>query len=210
MNKQNNNPVRPNSSRFRFTYIVLALSFILLIASLVYSSWRKHKEHEANLPACGIETVVTALRTFHSQTGRFPKDFNELDERVWKGTKRGQISEDGKSLNAPSSHYFYTLHVINPSSSIKSEGKIMKEPQKAGVWAVPTGIRANEAATHFWYITPNDAERWMGPALTSENIYAIKAIPTEQQLALLVMTKQATDAKTSKAKNQGLFPFLGF
>lgn len=201
MNNQSNNPVRTNSSKFRFTYIVLVLSFILLIVSLVYSSWRKNNEHEANLPKCGIETVVVAIRTFHQQTGRFPKDFLELNERIWKGTKREQISEDGKSLNAPSSHYFYTLHVINPVENIKA-----KEPSKAGVWAIPTGPRANDAATHFWYITPNDTERWMGPALTSQNIDAIKTIPTEGQLALLVMTKQKTNSL--KESPPSIFPFL--
>lgn len=212
MNNQTNNPVRPNgsSNKFRLTYIALVLSLILLIASLGYSSWLKQSEHEANLPKGGIETVVAAIRTFHGQTGRFPKDFLELDERIWKGAKRGQISEDGKSLAAPSSHYFYTLHVINPSGSIKPEGKIKKDISKAGVWAVPTGPRANESATHFWYITPNGTERWMGPALTSQNIYAVKTIPTEQQLALLVMTKQTTNSSSSKSFNQSVSPFIWF
>ena len=205
MKNQTNNPVRSSNSKIRITYVVLVLSFLLLIVSLIYSSWRNHKRHEANLPTCGIETVVVALRTFHQQTGRFPKDFCELDERIWKGAKRGQISEDGKSLNAPMSHYFYTLHIINPTNGIKS-----KEPPKAGIWAVPTGPRADEAATHFWYITPNDIERWMGPALTSQNISAIKTIPTEQQLALLVMTKQVTQANSNKVTNQGVFPLFGF
>lgn len=210
MNNQTNNPVRPNSSssKFRFSYIVLVLSFAILITSLIYSSWRRHNEHEANLPKCGIETVVAAIWIFHQQTGRFPKDFLELDERIWKGAKREQISVDGKSLNAPSSHYFYTLHVISSFSDIKSEGKIKKDISKAGIWAVPTGSRSNEAATHFWYITPNDTERWMGPALTSQNINAVKTIPTEQQLTLLVMTKQSTN--NLKEHSTSSFPFLGF
>lgn len=200
MNYQSSGQTK-HSNKLRFTYIVLVLSFILLIISLVYSSWRKQSEHEANLPKCGIETVVASLRTFHSQTGRFPEDFRELDERIWKSAKREQISEDGRSLNAPSSHYFYVLHVINPTNGVNT-----KEPSKAGIWAVPTGTRSNESATHFWYITPDNTERWMGPALTSENIHAVKSIPTEGQLSLLVMTKQTND---SKQQPDSLFPFLG-
>lgn len=203
MHNQTNNPVRPNASKFRFTYIILVLSFILFILSLLHSSWRKASEQEAHLPRCGIETVVVAIRTFHNQTGRFPKDFLELDERIWKEAKRGQISEDGRSLNAPSSHYLYTLHVINPTN-----GANPKEPSKAGIWAVPTGARANEAATYFWYITPNDTEKWMGPALISENISAIKTIPTEQQLSLLVMTRQRTNNVEERPTRS--FPFLWF
>lgn len=204
MNNQNNNPVRSGNNRLRFSYIVLCLSIVLLIVSLIYSSWKHNSEHEAELPICGIETVVAALRSFYQQTGRFPKDFRELDERIWKGAKREQISGDGKSLNAPASHYFYVLHVINTSEKANA----IQQP-KAGLWAVPTGVRASEAATHFWYITPTDIERWMGPALTAQNISAVKTIPTEQQLALLVMNKQAGE-KSGKAVNQKVFPILGF
>lgn len=206
MNNQTNNPVHSRSSKMRFSYIFLVVSLVLLVISLVYSSWHKQNEHEANLPICGIETVVVALRSFHQQTGRFPKDFRELDERIWKGTKREQISEDGKSLNAPASHYFYVLHVVNPIENISTT---KEQYMKAGLWAVPTGTRSSEAATHFWYITPTDIERWMGPALTSQNIGAISTIPTEQQLALLVMTKQTkNNVKGQTTINPSLYPFL--
>jgi len=195
MNNQTNNSVHSRNNKLRFSYISVVASLVLLGISLVYSSWRSHAEHEANLPICGIETVVVALRSFHKQTGRFPKDFRELDERIWKEAKREQISEDGKSLNAPTSHYHYTLHTVNQT--------------KAAIWAVPTGSRSNEAATYFWYITPTDIERWMGPALTSQNIRAIKSIPTEQQLALLVMNKQtANNVKEQTTIKLFLFLFL--
>lgn len=205
MNNQTNNPVHSRNSKMRFSYIFLALTLVLLVISLVYSSWHKHKEHEANLPICGIETVVVAVNTFHQQTGRFPKDFRELDEKIWKGAKREQISADGKSLNAPTSHYFYVLHITNPIDNISTK---KAQQMKAGLWAVPTGIRANEAATHFWYITPNDTERWMGPALTTENIYVVKTIPTKGQLTLLVMTSQRTNHLNERSNTA--FPFLGF
>lgn len=205
MSSQIKNHVRPDRGRLRFTYLVLALAFILLVSSLVYSVWNHHRQHEANLPAPGIETVAVALRTFHRQTGRFPKDFRELDERVWKGTKRQQISDDGKSLNAATSHYFYALHVKNPDAGMNA-----KESPKAGVWAIPTGVRANEAATYFWYITPTDIERWMGPALTADNIGVTRSIPSEQQLSLLVMTKQAKDGMRENPASGSASKFFGW
>lgn len=189
----------------RFTLIIAAMSLGLLVVSMVYSSWSREREREADMPQPAIETIVLALRTFHQQTGRFPRDFSELDERVWKGARRAQISPDGKSLDSPKSHYHYRLHVINPSDPARATA-----PAKAGVWAVPTGPRAAEAATLFWYVTPQDIERWMGPALTSENVGAVNSIPSEQQLALLVMTRQPPGAASRQSASNGIFSSFGF
>lgn len=191
--------------RMHFTLIIAGLSLALLIISMVYSSWSHERQREANMPTPAMETIVLALRTFHQQTGRFPRDFNELDERIWKGVRRAQISPDGRSLNAPQSHYYYTLHTINPSDPTRAT-----LPAKAGIWAVPTGERAAEAATYFWYVTPRDIERWMGPALTHENVGAVNGIPSEQQLALLVMTRQPPSATSQSSTSKGIFSIFGF
>lgn len=189
----------------RFTLIIAALSLGLLIISMVYSSWRREREREADMPTPAIETIVQALRSFHQQTGRFPRDFNELDERVWKGVRRAQISPDGKSLDSPKSHYHYRLYTINPPDPTRATA-----PAKAGIWAVPTGPRAAEAATYFWYVTPRDIERWMGPALTRENVNAVNSIPSEQQLALLVMTRQPPGGTTQQTASKGILSIFGF
>lgn len=193
--------------RLRFTYVILVLSLALLIIASIYSAWSRNSEHEADMPVPALETIVVALRTFHQQTGRFPESFRELDERLWKGTRRAQISEDGESLNAPASHYYYTLHTINPSRPGVTGNA--QGPIKAAIWAVPTGPRAGEAATYFWYVTPDKIERWMGPALTPENIGAVKTIPSEQQLALLVMTRPSAGNISSRA-DRGVFSIFGF
>jgi hypothetical protein len=192
--------------RMSFTLIIAGLSLGLLIVSMIYSSWSHERQRETDMPVPAMETIVLALRTFHQQTGRFPSNFNELDERVWKGARRAQISPDGKSLNAPQSHYYYTLHTINPAEPARAI-----EPAKAGVWAVPTGERAQEAATYFWYVTPQRIEGWMGPALTRENIGAVKSIPSEQQLNLLTMTRQPPGGISLTApKSRGIFSLLPF
>lgn len=192
--------------RTHFTLIIAALSLALFVVAVIYSSWARNRAHEAQLPVPAVETVALALRTFHQQTGKFPRDFRELDERVWKGARRKQISPDGMTLVAPASHYLYTLHTINPTDPARAT-----EPAKAGIWAVPTGERAQEAATYFWYVTPQRIEGWMGPALTQGNIGAVRAIPSEQQLALLTMTRQPPGGISLTApKSSGVFSFLPF
>jgi len=208
MNNPPDKPTRLQQSRLRFTYLILVLSLALLIIALIYSAWSGNREHEANMPVPALETVVVALRTFHQQTGRFPESFRELDERLWKGTRRAQISDDGKSLNAPASHYYYTLHTINPPRPEVAGNA--RESIRAAIWAVPTGPRAGESATYFWYVTPDKIERWMGPALTSENIRVVNSIPSEGQLALLVMTKQPSGAVSAPPTPKGIFSLFGF
>lgn len=193
------------TGRMRFTFVAIVLSLILFVVSIIYSAWTREQSRVANMPVPAMETIVLALRTFHRQTGSFPRHFRELDERVWRGERRPQISPDGKSLVAAQSHYYYTLHVVNPYDPTRAAA-----PAKAGIWAVPTGERAQEAATYFWYVTPRDIERWMGPALTRENIAAAGSIPSEEQLALLVMTRQPPSALPSQSASRGIFSLLGF
>lgn len=190
--------------KMRFTFVAVALSLVLLVVSVIYSAWAREQRRGANMPAPAMETLVLALRTFHQQSGRFPRDFRELDERVWRGRRRAQISPDGKSLVSPQSHY-YTLYVINPPDPPSAT-----QPVKAGIWAVPTGERAQEAATYFWYVTPRDIERWMGPALTPENVGVVGGIPSENQLALLVMTRQPPAATSQQPASKGIFSLFGF
>jgi hypothetical protein len=205
-NEQTIKQPQARAGRMRFTFIISALALAVFVVSSVYSAWARHREHEAQLPVPALETVALALRAFHQQTGRFPRDFRELDERVWKGARRKQISPDGMTLVAPASHYFYTLHTINPSDPARAT-----EPVKAGIWAVPTGERAREAATYFWYVTPQRIEGWMGPALGRENVGAVRAIPSEQQLALLTLTRQPVGGVSLTApKSSGPFSFLPF
>jgi hypothetical protein len=194
------------TGRMRFTFIISAVSLAVFVVAAIYSAWARNRDHESQLPVPALETIALALRTFHQQTGRFPRDFRELDERVWKGARSKQISLDGMTLVAPASHYFYTLHTINPSDPARTT-----EPAKAGIWAVPTGERAQEAATYFWYVTPQRIEGWMGPALARENVGAVRAIPSEQQLALLTMTRQPPGGVSLTApRSSGVFSFLPF
>lgn len=204
-NEQSLNTTQPRGGRLRFTFVLAALTLALFVVALVYSAWARNREREANMPVPAMETVVLALRSYHQQTGRFPRDFRELDERIWRSERSGQISTDGRSLVAPQSHYYYTLHTLNPDDPARAT-----TPAKAGIWAVPTGERAQEAATYFWYVTPRDIERWMGPALTRENIGAIRSVPSEEQLALLAMTRQPPGATAQQAASKGIFSIFGF
>jgi hypothetical protein len=108
--------------------------------------------------------------------------------------------------DAAAEQNYYTLHAVSPPRALTAKGR---ETIKVALWAVPTGPRAQEAATHFRYVTPERIERWMGPALTTENVSAVKTIPSDQQLALLVMTRQPR-AATSSPTSKSVLSIFGF
>ena len=184
-------PQQASRGKLRLTYLVFTGAFLSLIVSVCYGAYTTHQRLESQLPRPNLETIVRDLRQFHQQTGRFPRDFNELDERLWQREKRERISNNGKSLFSPSGNYHYTLHTV--------------ASERACIWAVPVGARAEEAATHFWAVTPERIERWMGPALRVEQVSVVREVPSESQLALLAMTKQMSSSSTRTSSNDGVF-----
>lgn len=196
----NNHPAQntkqPHGRKLKFTYVIFAVTIMLMILSGVFAAYTTSRTRQEQMPTVALDTVTKALRSFHAQTGHFPKNFREIDARLWKGSKSQQISVDGESLYSPSGNYYYTLHTTNATT--------------ACVWAIPVGVRSEEAATHFWYITPTRIERWMGPALSREQIGVIKIVPSEEQLALFVLTRQTAGATASQPSSNGLFSIFGF
>ncbi len=128
-NEQSTNTPTRSGGRMKFTFAALILSFLLFVFAVIYASWQSSRASEANLPVPAMEQIALALRTFHHQTGRFPTDFRELNERVWRGARTQQISPDGKTFTAAQSNYFYTLHAINPANPTRAD-----TPPKAAVW----------------------------------------------------------------------------
>jgi len=189
-------PQQVARGKLRLTYLVFIGAFLSLIVSVCYGAYTTHRRLESQLPRPNLETVVRDLRQFHQQTGRFPRDFNELDERLWRREKRERISNNGESLFSPSGNYHYTLHTV--------------ASERACIWAVPVGARAEEAATHFWAITPERVERWAGPGLTLAQVSVVRDVPSESQLALLAMTKQTNNESGNQSPARNIFTFLGF
>lgn len=196
MDKQPDDAKRPaRSFKILFSLLICGVALALMLAALIYSAWAGQRKFDASIPRQSLPALGLALRTFHSQQGRFPTNLRELDAAVWKAQRAAQISADGSTLLAESGHYTYTYHCVSPV--------------KAAIWAAPVGERYGEAATHFWYLTPTQVEKWMGPALTLENIGVMKIVPSEPQLRWLMMTKQLPSTPTAKKGRNGL-PFLPF
>lgn len=146
------------------------LAIIVTYASLtIAAAWRASNQ----TPRLAVESLVKALRTYHRQTGSFPKDFRELEAHVWKHKQLLDFGADGRSLSAA---YYYYLYPVDAHTST--------------IWVVPTGPRREEGATHFLLLTPDNLRRWKGAPLSLDEIEKLSSVPQYKEMGALGMTEQ--------------------
>lgn len=179
--------------------IIVLMAGILCVFGLLYYGYKSDSQYKSQIPSCALPTLALGLRTFHARTGRFPNDFHEMNKAIWKNRFADSIEDNGLTLQMAAYHYVYRLHRVDDA--------------KVAIWATPFGARATEAATHFWYLTPNEVETWMGPALSQQHLFALSTIPSEMQLRTLLMTRQTSVPKSlsvSSSRRKSPFSFLPF
>ncbi len=57
-NEQTLNTNHARGGRLRFTFIIVALSLVLLVVALVFSAWVRNNEREANMPVPAISAEL--------------------------------------------------------------------------------------------------------------------------------------------------------
>lgn len=146
-------------------------ALIITYASLTLATALRER---SSVPRLGIDSLVKALRTYHQQSGRFPKDFRELEALVWKHKRKPDFGVDGRTLSI--ANYYYLYHMV--------------DARTATIWAVPTGPRREQASTHFLVLTLEGMRRWKGAPLDLEEVSRLRPVPDHRELALLGMTEQ--------------------
>jgi hypothetical protein len=118
--------------------------------------------------------MVKALRQFNKKIGRFPDNFAELEENVWKHKMPPDFGPSKSTLTVANYYYVYSR----------------VEPEVCTIWAVPNGPKREEGSTLFMVVAPEVIRRWKGPALDKEEIGKITGTPGQEVLALLGLTEQ--------------------
>ena len=162
---------------FAFSYILLVIAVIAYLCSWAYSSYAAEWHARANVPQVDpILKIIKGLREYHHLKGSFPSSFTDVEAAIWKHPTAPEYGAGGYSLVLRNYYYFYSF--INPS--------------RCTLWAIPVGDHASEASAYFLVITPEDREKWKGPALDLKEASTISGVPTFAQLALLGMVKDST------------------
>ena len=166
--------------RFAFSYALLVIAVIIYLGSWAYSAYAAEWRARANVPQIDpILKVIKGLREYQHLKGVFPSTFNEVEAAIWKHPTPPEYGAGGHSLTLRNYYYFYSF--ISPTRST--------------LWAIPVGNHADDANAYFLVITPDDREKWKGPALDLKEASSISGVPTFAQLALLGMVKDSTPVR---------------
>lgn len=169
--------------KFKLTFVILGVSVIVLVISFAYGTWARTEREKEMVPRLAAESMVKSLRQFQRQTGQFPDDFLELEQRVWRHSRVPDFGRSKRTLTVANYYYVY--------------GK--SDAFTCTVWAIPSGPKREEASTYFMVITPDVIRRWKGPALTKTDIDKIAPEPTGDLLNMLGLTEQKIiDQRTNK------------
>jgi len=158
----------------RFSFVMASLSLVFVVVTFVTitvaATWRAQRD----VPRLAVDSLVKALRTYHRQTGSFPKTFGELEGRVWKHKQPPDFGVDGRTLSV--ANYYYIYYPADPHTST--------------IWVVPTGPKREEGSTHFLVLTMDNIRRWKGAPLSLEEVKKLPPVPQYREMALLDMTEQ--------------------
>ena len=170
----------------RISFILLAVAIVLTVVCYVYSRWAEAQRQQELLPRLAADSMVKGLRQYQRQTGQFPPDFAELEQRIWKHTNVPDFGPAKRTLTVANYYYIYS--------------KV--DPLTCAVWAIPSGPRREEGSTHFLVIGPEVIRRWKGPALSKADIDKLEPVPTADVLNVLGMIEQSMiDQRSAGSKS---------
>ncbi|MGI8836468.1 MAG: hypothetical protein ACR2H4_07495 [Pyrinomonadaceae bacterium] len=166
---------KTGKSRFGFSYALLALAVVTYLGVWAYSSYAAEWKAKAAAPRIDpVLKLIKDLRHYQKIKATFPPSFNELEGAIWKHPRPSNLAADGRSLVLSNYYYFYTW----------------LSPARCTLWAIPVGPNTDEANTYFLVLTPDDREKWKGPALELKEAATVSGTPTYAQLGILGMVKQ--------------------
>lgn len=161
--------------RFGFSYVLLVIAIVTYLGVWGYSAYAAEWRAKSDVPQIDpILKIIKGLRQYQKIKATFPPSFNEAEADVWKHPNPPDYGLNGHSLVFRNYYYFYTF--ISPT--------------RCTLWAIPIGLHTEEANSYFLVLTPDDREKWKGPALDLKEASSLSGTPTYAQLAMLGMIKQ--------------------
>jgi len=136
-----------------------------------YHLYRLARDSQVNKPQPQVERLVKDLRLFQSRTNRFPRNFIEINQLIWRAAPAPDYGTDGRQARTKNYYYYYT--------------KVNDET--CAFWALPVGPQRHYAPSFFVVLSPGWMRAWKGRAMSDEEIARIPAIPSPTVLADLKM-----------------------
>ena len=172
--------MNPRNAKTRFGKLKIAhATFALaLLAGIGGYGWHVYslfRDAQVNMPQPQIEKLVKDLRLFHSQAKRFPRDFSEINDLIWRTRPTPKYGAEGRQARTRNYYYYYTR----------------VDHQTCTIWALPIGPRRYDGASFFLVLTPGWRRTWKGKAIEEDTISSLPAIPPLDRLTALMMQEQS-------------------
>src|SRR5262249_56799209 len=101
-----------NTRRLRMSFMTLGASAAAMIIAYAATTILEARRLREQTPRLAVDSMVKALRAYHGQTGRFPDDFRELEERGWKHKNAPQFRAHHPGMYL--AHYLYIYAPVEP------------------------------------------------------------------------------------------------
>ena len=157
--------------RFRFSDVIVFVTFLGLILSFAFSRWWESRKYDAKLPVDASESIVRDLLAFHESSGEFPKTFVEVEKKIWKHEKSPNFGETGRTLLAYNYNYVY----------------FKVDDHECALFVIPGGERREEAPSFYYYLSARDDRlwKWKGPPLREDDIAKLEPVRPGSKKAVL-------------------------
>jgi hypothetical protein len=158
-------------NKLRFSYLFALITVAAGAGAYGYHLYGLARYLQINKPQPQVERLVKDLRLFQSRTRRFPKNFIEVDQLIWRTAPAPDYGNEGRQARTKNYYYYYT--------------KVNDET--CAFWALPVGPKRHYAPSFFVVLSPGWMRAWKGKAMGDEEIARIPAIPSPTILADLKM-----------------------
>jgi hypothetical protein len=164
------------SHRLKIVAVMFFLAVASSLGSYAYHLYGLIQGAKRHLPQLQIERLIKDFRRFYLINNRFPQNFVEINDKIWRTNPKPDYGIGGEQARTKNYYYFYT--------SVNA--------RQFTLWAVPTGPRRTDVDTYFVVATKEWIRIWRGKAIEELAISTLPSVPTENELSNLGLSEQAS------------------
>lgn len=158
----------------KISFILLGLCIVITIVCYGWGRWADAHAEQQQTPRLAVDSLVKSVRQYHKQTGQFPNNMADLEEKIWRHKTPPDFGPDKRRLTA--FHYYYIYTKVDPLT--------------CAVWAIPSGPKRETAPTIFLVVGVDVIRSWKGPSLAKADVDKLQPVPSNDLLNVLGMTEQ--------------------
>src|SRR2546428_8656510 len=94
-------------NKLRLSYIFALITVAAGVGGYGYHLYNLARDSQINKPQPQVERLVKDLRLFQSRTSRFPKNFIEVNQLIWRAAPAPDYRNEGRQAPSKKHYYYY-------------------------------------------------------------------------------------------------------